>query len=142
MERRPSISSVFTVRVSAPVREPRMPSLNSDKKSWWMLCLCAEWCNVCRALRPEFESLATDWPHIRFAWVDVEDEEALVVELEIETFPTLLIGDADEVRFLGPVQPRAQVLARLLAGLTSGDGVALDDSLALAALKAVIQSRG
>ena len=51
MERRPSISSVFTVRVSAPVREPRMPSLNSDKKSWWMLCLCAEWCNVCRALR-------------------------------------------------------------------------------------------
>lgn len=118
-----------------------MPVLNSDPRSWWILCLCAEWCNVCRALHPDFEALSADWPQIRFAWVDVEDEETLVEELEIETFPTMLIGNADEVRFLGPVQPRAEVLARLLAGLTSDDGVALDDPAALAALQAVILSR-
>ena len=35
----------------------------------------------------------------------------------------------------------AEVLARLLAGLTSDDGVALDNPAALAALKAVILSR-
>ncbi len=108
---------------------------------WWVVCLCAEWCNVCRGIRPAFDALAADWPRLRFAWVDVEDEEDLVGELDIETFPTLLIGNAAEVRFFGPVQPQAAVLSRMLAGLTGDDGAGLDDADALALLQRIIASR-
>lgn len=110
--------------------------------SWWVVCLCAEWCNVCRAIRPGFDALAIDWPQTRFTWVDVEDEENIVGDLDIETFPTMLIGNAGEVRFLGPIQPQMAVLSRMLAGLTAEDGVALDDPQALALLRRIIASRG
>jgi len=81
----------------------------------WVICLCAQWCDVCRQYRPAFESLSTNWPKIRFAWVDVEDEESVVGDVEVETFPTLLIGNIQgNVRFFGPLLPQAQVLQRLL----------------------------
>lgn len=108
---------------------------------WWVVCLCAQWCNVCRGLRATFDALALDAPGVRFAWVDVEDEEALVGDLDIETFPTLLMGSAAELRFAGPVQPQGPVIARLMAGLLSPGAAALDDEEALALLRRVIASR-
>lgn len=108
---------------------------------WWVVCLCAQWCNVCRGLRAAFDALAADTPHVHFAWVDVEDEEALVGDLDIETFPTLLMGSAAELRFAGPVQPQGQVITRLIAGLLGPGGVALDDEETLALLRRVIASR-
>lgn len=107
----------------------------------WVVCLCAEWCNVCRGLRQGFEALAADAPGVHFAWVDVEDEEALVGDFEVETFPTLLMGSGAELRFAGPVQPQAPVIARLMAGLLGPGGAALDNGEALAVLQRVIASR-
>ena len=57
----------------------------------------------------------------RFAWVDVEDHADLVGELDVQTFPTVLIADAGGVQFLGPVTPQANVLLRLLESI---DGTA------------------
>lgn len=107
----------------------------------WVVCLCAAWCNVCRSLRPDFEALAAQSAGVHLAWVDVEDEEALVGELEIETFPTILMGSSEELRFVGAIQPQTAVLTRLMAGLLGPDGVAVQDDEALAALRRVIASR-
>lgn len=84
---------------------------------WWVICLCAGWCGVCREYRPLFDQLATAHPEVRFEWVDVEDEDALVGDLDVETFPTLLIADGLRARFLGPLVPQAGVLERLLQSL-------------------------
>lgn len=89
-----------------------LPSTN-----WWVVCLCAQWCRVCGEYRALFEALAQELPHTRFVWVDVEDEDELVGDLDVETFPTLLIADGSHARFLGPLLPQTQVLARLLASL-------------------------
>ena len=90
---------------------------------WWVVCLCAGWCGVCRDYRALFDGLAAAHPRARFEWVDVEDEEVLAGDLDVETFPTLLIADGRRARFLGPLLPQAPVLERLLASLQDGEGV-------------------
>ena len=87
------------------------------KPRWWVICLCAAWCGVCREYRALFDALAARHPEVMFRWVDVEDQEDLVGDLEVETFPTLLVGEGAEPRFLGPLAPHAAVLERLLASL-------------------------
>lgn len=61
-----------------------------DQPTWWVACLCAAWCGVCRDFLPMFTAQAGANPHMRFAWVDVEDEDETMGDVDIETFPTLL----------------------------------------------------
>lgn len=84
---------------------------------WWVIALCAEWCNVCREWRTVFNETAAARPDLNFAWVDIEDEADAMGDVDIETFPTVLIGRGAEALFLGPIQPSAAQLARLLASL-------------------------
>ncbi|MDF1486589.1 thioredoxin family protein [Ramlibacter sp. H39-3-26] len=84
---------------------------------WWVVCLCAEWCGTCREYRAVFHALARQYPRLRFEWLDIEDESDIVDELDVQTFPTLLIADGAQVRFLGPLTPPAEVLARLIERL-------------------------
>lgn len=84
---------------------------------WWAVCLCAAWCGTCGIYRPLFDELARAHPDVRFEWVDIEDESDLVGDLDVETFPTLLIADGERALFLGPLLPQAPVLTRLLTSL-------------------------
>ena len=95
-----------------------------EPTAWWVVCLCAAWCNVCCDYRAVFDALALAHPQARFVWVDVEDEEALAGDLDVETFPTLLLADGLHARFLGPLLPQAGVLARLLSSLQAGEPAA------------------
>lgn len=83
----------------------------------WIACLCAAWCRTCDDYRSTFERVATDAGVADLRWIDIEDESELVGDIDIETFPTLLIGDAARLRFAGPVLPQPDVLRRLLAAL-------------------------
>jgi thioredoxin 1 len=91
---------------------------------WQVICLCAEWCGVCREWRGIFAQAAATHPEVRFAWVDVEDEADAMGDVDIETFPTLLIAQGTQARFLGPVQPTAGHVTRMLMGLRSGSSTA------------------
>ncbi len=84
---------------------------------WWAVCLCAAWCGTCGIYRPLFDELARAHPDVRFEWVDIEDESDLAGDLDVETFPTLLVADGQRALFLGPLLPQAPVLARLLTSL-------------------------
>ncbi|HEY0201509.1 MAG TPA: thioredoxin family protein [Burkholderiaceae bacterium] len=86
---------------------------------WWVICLCAEWCGTCREYRTAFDTVAQAHPEWRCEWLDVEDESDLVDDLDVQTFPTLLIADGTQVRFLGPLTPHADVLARLVERLAT-----------------------
>jgi thioredoxin 1 len=83
----------------------------------WVFGLCAQWCGVCREWRTAFDAVGARRPQERFVWIDIEDEEGAPGDLEIETFPTLLVGAADQVLFFGTVLPSPQLLERLLASL-------------------------
>ena len=83
----------------------------------WVVCLCAEWCGACREYRPLFEQVARTHPEFRFAWVDVEDHADIADDFDVETFPTMLVASSAGTRFLGPLLPHAETLARLLGAL-------------------------
>ncbi|HSI53246.1 MAG TPA: thioredoxin family protein [Ramlibacter sp.] len=87
-------------------------------ETWWVVCLCAEWCGVCREWRAIFDEAAAAHPEFHFAWVDVEDEAQAMGDTDIETFPTILVARGDSPRFFGPVQPSLAQLNRLIASLT------------------------
>ncbi|MEJ5992606.1 thioredoxin family protein [Ramlibacter sp. PS3R-8] len=89
----------------------------SEPATWWVACLCAAWCGVCREWQPLFADQARAHPHMRFAWVDVEDEDDAMGEVDIETFPTLLVARGSEVLYLAPIPPSATQFTRLLATL-------------------------
>lgn len=89
-----------------PDTTPESPAL--------VACLCAQWCLTCGAYRGVFDALASEFPGVRFVWVDIEDEADLVDPIEVENFPTLLIGAGTAVRFFGTVMPHADTLKRMV----------------------------
>ena len=104
-------------------------------------CLCAQWCLTCGSYRSVFDALAAEMPNVRFVWVDIEDEADLVDPIEVENFPTLLIGAGDEVRFFGTVMPHADTLKRMVqTQLEQGGSTAATDP-DVAALLARLQAR-
>lgn len=122
--------------------EARAPiPLPPSGAGWWIICLCAGWCGTCREYRPVFDRLAAQAPAHQWHWVDIEDESDLAGDLDIETFPTLLIGEGTAARFLGPLLPQAPVLERLLASLQAAPGRALADPLAQAVFDRIRQDR-
>ena len=91
--------------------------MDSDDSKRWVFGLCADWCGLCKEWRAVFDAAAASHPQDRFAWVDIEDDDELVGDVDIETFPTLLVGRAGKVLFFGPILPSPELLARLLASL-------------------------
>lgn len=77
-------------------------------------CLCAAWCGTCREYLPAYTDLAARWPAIHFHWVDIEEHADVLDELDVENFPTLLIGVHGEPVFFGVMLPHVQTLERLL----------------------------
>ena len=76
-----------------------------------------------------FEQLAKDMPQARFVWVDVEAQDALLQDLDIENFPTLLLADAQHhARFAGTVLPHLDTLQRMCKAALAGDLPPLQDA--------------
>ena len=84
-----------------------------------VLCLCAEWCGVCREFRAAFDAARARHPEWLFRWIDVEDPAEQLDELDIETFPTLVLGTATHTVFAGPVLPQPGALERHLRLLSA-----------------------
>jgi thioredoxin 1 len=86
-------------------------------------CLCAAWCRLCDDYAPVLDQvlaeLVATGATVRKHWVDIEDEAALVGEFDVETFPTLVVFDATQVRFAGALEPQPDILRRLLRALFS-----------------------
>ena len=89
-----------------------------DTPSLDIVCLCADWCGTCREYAQVFEALQQALPTHRYRWIDIEDEADALGDIDVETFPTLVIGGRDgAVRFAGPVLPQPGQIARLLQSL-------------------------
>ena len=59
----------------------------------------------------EFADAGVD---LRWHWVDIEDDAELLGEVDVETFPTLVVAAPEAVRFTGPLLPHADTLRRML----------------------------
>ena len=79
-----------------------------------VVCLCADWCGVCRDYRARFDQMQAKFPQARFLWIDVEDEADLLHPLDVDDFPTLLLAVGEAPRFFGPLTPQVETLERLI----------------------------
>jgi len=127
--------------MESPVALPD-PACPPAASGWWVVCLCADWCGTCRDYRALFDALAPAYPCVRFVWVDIEDEADVAGDLDVETFPTLLIADGQTARFLGPLLPQAGVLSRLIESLQADQGSARADPQAQAVFERVRTAHG
>jgi len=86
-----------------------------------VVCLCAEWCGTCRDYQATFAELQAALPAHTYRYIDIEDEADLVGDVDVETFPTLMVTHLGRVLFAGPVLPRLADAQRLLQ--TLGDAL-------------------
>ena len=89
-------------------------------------CLCAGWCRLCEGyaavLNQVLDELRADGAALRLRWIDIEDEAELLGDLDVETFPTLLlISTTGRLHFAGPVTPQPEALRRLLRAALQAD---------------------
>lgn len=91
-----------------------------------VVCLCAAWCGTCRDYQATFEALQAALPGHRYAWIDIEDQADAIGDVDVETFPTLMVASQGRVLFAGPVLPRLGDAQRLL--LVQAERVAQGDA--------------
>lgn len=99
-------------------------------------CLCAAWCRLCDGYRAVIEAVAAGHRDparpLVWHWVDIEDEAEALGDVDIETFPTLVVFDADRILFAGVIEPQPETLQRLvrawLAQAESGQAAAPVDA--------------
>ncbi|MDO9250234.1 thioredoxin family protein [Hydrogenophaga sp.] len=122
-----------------------LPALFFVQRNWvvWAVCLCADWCSACRDWRPLMQALAARHPEVQWRWLDIEDEAELMdtVGLDLETFPTVLLGRADKALYLGAIPPQADFLERLVLRLGQSGAGPAGVSGAAAALAAQLWRR-
>jgi thioredoxin reductase (NADPH) len=104
-------------------------------------CLCATWCKTCTEFRGTFDKLTASNPEARFVWLDVEDDSALVGDLEIENFPTLAVFRGDRPLFYGVTMPQVGVVSRTLASLTRDDRDSIEVPEEIAGLPEALSAR-
>lgn len=114
------------------------PAVPSD--DLLVACLCADWCRICDSYRDDFAALRQQHPGVRFVWVDIEDDSELVDDLEVETFPTLLIGRGEQLCFVGPVLPQPAAAQRLIQAAEENPAMSAASPTAPAGTMAAAQS--
>lgn len=104
------------------------PHAAAGEPEFLVACLCADWCGTCRDYQHGFQDLAAQFPQARFVWLDIENDAALLEDLDdldVENFPTLLIQRRTNrtapgkqithpVLFFGVMLPHLQHLQRTL----------------------------
>jgi len=106
-----------------------------------VVCLCAAWCKTCTEFRATFDRLAGNDAAAKFVWLDVEDDSALVGDIEIENFPTLAVFRGDRPLFYGVTMPQEGVVARTLASLNQPDRDTIEVPEEIAGLPEALSAR-
>lgn len=96
----------------AALTQPKAPSADLV-----VIALCAQWCGTCREFRLLMEGLAADRPGLVFVWADIEDDAALVGDIEVENFPTLAIFSRGRAMYSGLVLPQVAVVEQLIRAI-------------------------
>jgi len=114
--------------------QPDLAKRLKDKQQMLVICFCAAWCDTCRAYQPKFEALSESFPQASFVWVDIEDDPALLGDVDVENFPTLMIEAGGGIKFFGTMLPHIELLERLIQSARPEDKNQVTDLPAIRAM--------
>ena len=65
----------------------------------------AEWCGPCKMMHPIFESLSKKYPNIKFARVNVDNNQNLAMRFGVQSIPTFMMFKSGKMieRMMGAV---------------------------------------
>jgi thioredoxin 1 len=97
-------------------------SATSTSTGLLVACLCADWCYICGEYRSVFDALRGELgAQAACVWVDIEDDEQVLGNVDVDDFPTLLIARGDAVLHFGPVMPRHDAALRIVQRAQRGE---------------------
>lgn len=72
-----------------------------------VILFSAPWCEPCKAFKPHFNEIATEYPDIQFDVVDVAEQPKLANAYKVRSVPTVIMTrDSDYVdRVVNPATP-------------------------------------
>jgi len=57
----------------------------------------AEWCGPCKTMHPVFESLSKNYPNIKFARVNVDNNQNISMKFAVQSIPTFIMFKSGQV---------------------------------------------
>ena len=65
----------------------------------------AEWCGPCKMMHPVFESLSKKYPKIKFARVNVDNNQNIAMRVGVQSIPTFIMFKSGKIldKMLGAV---------------------------------------
>lgn len=87
-----------------PKIEPRIIDLDSsnfDKivsaENPTLVDFWAEWCGPCQTMHPVFESLSKKYPKIKFARVNVDNNQNIAMKFSVQSIPMFLMFKSGQI---------------------------------------------
>ena len=94
-----------------------------------VVAFCAAWCDTCNEFRTVYESIAARRSDATFVWLDIEDDEECVGDIDVENFPTLAIFRGTDPLHFGVSVPSETTIVRLIDALASDGSSTLANSV-------------
>ena len=57
----------------------------------------AEWCGPCKSMHPIFESLAKEYPNVKFARVNVDQNQNISTKFAVQSIPTFIMFKSGKI---------------------------------------------
>ncbi|MDH3203746.1 MAG: thioredoxin [Nitrosopumilus sp.] len=57
----------------------------------------AEWCGPCKMMHPVFESLSKKYPTIKFARINVDNNQNIAMRFAVQSIPTFIMFKAGQI---------------------------------------------
>ncbi|MCH7967225.1 MAG: thioredoxin [Thaumarchaeota archaeon] len=89
---------------SQPRVEPGIIDLNDsnfDKivsaENLTLVDFWAEWCGPCKTMHPVFESISKNYPKIKFARINVDNNQNISMKFAVQSIPTFIMFKSGQV---------------------------------------------
>ena len=87
-----------------PKIEPEIIDLNESNfdqivsaKNPTLVDFWAEWCGPCKSMHPIFESLSKKYPNVKFARVNVDQNQNISMRFAVQSIPTFIMFKSGQI---------------------------------------------